>query len=177
MSKPRTKRQAEKSAGILHSCLAIMKENNTKRPKWIHLTARIVMEMPPGEFGPSLWSNLRLAWKDNTHHLLLMLSWDLLSDEEELQPLESGGLMSSTWGREGWEGEKPLCGEDGVRAAEPDRPFPSTSVPELLLPCRVGVPAPRPESPPSLASCFRLRYSRSDTWVRKDSQESENTED
>lgn len=54
------------------------------------------MEMPPGEFGPSLWSNLRLAWKDNTHHLLLMLSWDLLSDEEELQPLESGGLMSST---------------------------------------------------------------------------------
>lgn len=50
----------------------------------------------PGKFGPSPWSNLRLAWKGNTHHLLLMLSWDLLSDDEELQPLESGGLMSST---------------------------------------------------------------------------------
>lgn len=120
--------------------------------------------IPPGEFGPFLWSNLSLAWKGNTHHLLLMLSWDLLSDDEELQPLESGGLMSSMWGREGWEGEKPLCGEDGVRAVEPARPFPSASVPELLLLCRVGVPAPRPESPPSLASCFRLRYSRSDTW-------------
>lgn len=54
------------------------------------------MKMPPGEFGPSSWSNLSLAWKGNTHHLLLMLSWDLLSDDEELQPLESGGLMSST---------------------------------------------------------------------------------
>lgn len=52
--------------------------------------------MPPGEFGPSLEGNLRLAQKDNTHHLLLMLSWDLLSDDEELQPLESGGLTSST---------------------------------------------------------------------------------
>lgn len=73
-----------------------MKENNAKRPDKIHPTALIVMEMPPREFGASLWSNLRLAWKDNTHHLLLMFSWDLLSDVEELAPLESGGLTSST---------------------------------------------------------------------------------
>ena len=167
ISKPRTKGQAEKAAGILHCCLAITKENNAKRPDWFHPTARIVMEMPPREFGPSLWSNLRLARKDNTHHLLLMFSWDLLSDVEELAPLESGGLMSSTWGREGWEGEKPLCGEDGVRTTEPGRLLPSVSVTELLLPCRVGVPVHRTESPPSLASCFRLRYSSRDTCERK----------
>lgn len=47
---------------------------------------------------------------------------------------------------------------------EPEGPFPSVSAPEPPLPCRVGVPAPRPPSPPSLASCFRLRYSSSDTW-------------
>lgn len=117
----------------------------------------------PPESGSSLQSSLILAWRDNTHHLLLMFSWDLQSDVEEPVPLESGGLMSSTWGREGWEGEKPLCGEDGVRTTEPGRLLASVSVPEPLLPCRVGVPAQRTESPPSLASCFLLRYSSRDT--------------
>lgn len=43
-----------------------------------------------------VWSFPMEQSQGNTHHLLLMLSWDLLSDDEELQPLESGGLMSST---------------------------------------------------------------------------------
>lgn len=94
ISKPRTKRQAEKAAGIPHGSIA--KENNAKRPDQIHPTALIVLEMPPREVDPSLWSNLGLAQKENTHHLLLMLSWDLLSDDEEPTPLESGGLTSST---------------------------------------------------------------------------------
>lgn len=102
-----------------------------------------------------------------THHRLLRLSWGL----QCVVPLGSGGTTSSTCDREECEGEKPCWGDASVRGPEPVTMPASTSAPEQLLPSRVGVPVHRAESPPSLASCFRLRYSSRDTYRGKDSHQ------
>lgn len=65
------------------------------------LSLQVLMHISMGEtLGKNLacflQSNSSCAQTANTHHLLLMLSWDLQSNVEELAPLGSGGLISST---------------------------------------------------------------------------------